>query len=411
MTKSILSAFQKKIIVLIAIITIINFVDRSAISFVYEPLAKEFGMTNTDFGWIAAAFGIGYAFATFLGGMIVDRFGTLGTWAISAILWSIATMMLSLGQGLWSFLALRVFLGLAEGVHFPALVRTVVDWIPGPWRARATALSLFGIPFSAILGGPLVTSLMAAFNWRVMFVALGGFGIIWAVLWMVHFRHHKQLFFASVIPQSRKAKTPWKAILCNHTFISSCIIYFAFGYTVFFALMWLPGYLGQVHNVSLKMTGILVVPPWTCGACFMMLGGWLADYLWKKTGSLRISRSYLMGTGMLLSGFCFIPIVFSQGLTWDLTWMSIGLGLACVLHPPIYTLNADLFGPFAGIAQGITSSCFALAGVLAPSLTGWLTDQTGSFKIAFVFVTALSFGTSLLVLLAQKPDREVRMVA
>jgi len=245
-----------------------------------------------------------------------------------------------------------------------------------------------------------------------MFTVLGSVGIFWGLLWMFHFRKHPKYFFACASDKEDKPvkkKTPWKAILLNKTFIASCLIYFAFGYTVFFGLMWLPGYLSQVHGVSLKATGVLVLPPWISAAAFMIGGGWMADALWKKTESLRISRSYLIGGGLLFSGLCFIPIIFSQGLVWDLVWMSLGLGSAFILHPPIYTLNADLFGPYAGVAQGTTSSFLALAGILSPGITGWLADLTGSFHSGFFLVVGLSLSTSLMILFFQKPDREVRM--
>ena len=410
MTKSILSSFHKKIIALIAVITVINFIDRSAISFVIQPLEREFGISNAEFGVIAAAFGIGYILTTLFGGVVVDKFGTVGTWAISAVLWSAATMMLSLGKGYWSFFWLRIFLGVAEGLHFPALVRTVIDWIPAPWRARATALGLFGIPFASIIGAPLITTLINVFNWQIMFVALGFFGIIWAALWLILFRNHPKALFASISsPTATKRAIPWKKIVFNHSFILSCIIYFAFGYTVFFALMWLPGYLGQMHGVTIKAMGYLLLPPWIVSAAFMITGGWLSDYLWKKTGSLRIARSYLIGFGLLVSGLCFIAVVFSQGLAWDLFWISLGLGTAFVLHPPIYTLNADLFGPYAGVAQGITSASFALAGILSPSITGKLTELTGNFQTVFFIIIGLSLSTALMILLFQRPDKEKRL--
>lgn len=412
MTDSKLSAFQKWIIVLIAIITVINFIDRSAISFVHQHLEAEFGITKVDFGMIASAFGIGYIFTTLFGGVVVDRFGTIGTWAISAVLWSVATMLLSTGTSYRSFFWIRVFLGLAEGIHFPALVRTVTDWVPERWRARATALSLFGIPFASILGAPLITFLITKFSWKVMFIVLGATGVVWAFLWLALFRKHPYALFATVSKTGKVSsmkETPWKTMLLNPTFFSSCVIYFAYGYTVFFALMWAPSYLMNTHGITVQQTGLCLVPPWIFAAIFMITGGWLSDYLWKKTNSLRIARSYLMGFGLLLSGVCFIPIIFSQGLVWDVLWLSLGLGFASLLHPPIYTLNADLFGRFAGVAQGITSAYFAIAGILSPGLTGWLTQLTGNFNVAIILVVFLSVSTSTIVLLFQKPDREARL--
>ena len=412
MTNTKLSMFQKWIIALIAVITVINFIDRSAISFVLQPLEAEFGISKVDFGIIAAAFGMGYLITTFFGGVVVDRLGTVGTWAISAVLWSIATMLLALGSGFRSFFWIRVFLGIAEGIHFPALVRTVTDWIPSRWRARATALGLFGIPFASILGSPLITFLITFWNWKMMFVILGATGIVWAVLWLFLFRKHPQVLFApaSVTAKTMSSrKTPWKEILLNPTFFASCVIYFAYGYTVFFALMWAPSYFVKVHSVTIQQTGLFLVPPWIVAATFMIAGGWLSDYLWKKTNSLRIARSYLIGSGLMLSGLCFIPMIFSQGLVWDLVWLSLGLGFAFILHPPIYTLNADLFGPFAGVAQGITSAYFALAGIFSPGLTGWFTQMTGNFQAAILLVVLLSLATSTMILLFQRPDRSPRL--
>lgn len=412
MTDSKLSKFQKWIIALIGVITIINFVDRSAISFVIQDLELEFGLTKLQFGAIAAAFGIGYTISTFLGGILVDRFGTIGTWALSAFLWSVATMLLATGKDYASFFALRVFLGVAEGLHFPALVRTVTDWIPSRWHARATALGLFGIPMASIIGAPFVTFLISQLSWRSMFVILGFAGVIWAVFWMVLFKDHRKSFFSAVSVKKggfSLKNTPWKAIFLNQTFTTSCIIYFAYGYTMFFVLMWAPGYLTQVHNLSIQMTGLVLVPPWIAAAFFMLAGGWLSDYLWKRTNSLRLARSSLIGSGLLISSLCLIPLMFSQGLFWDIFWLSLSLGFAASLHPPIYTLNADLFGPFAGMAQGVLSCYFALSGIASPTITGWVVQTTGNFQLAILLVAGLSFTTSVMILLFQKPDKEPRL--
>jgi MFS family permease len=405
-------SFQWKIVLLIMIITVINFIDRSSISFAIGPLEKSFGIKNTQFGLIASAFSLGYVVMTFCGGILVDRFGTIGIWAMSAILWSIATMLLATAQTFSQFFWLRIFLGLAEGVHFPALLRTIADWLPPQWRARALSIGLFGLPFASIIGAPLTTYLIDSFNWQVMFVILGSLGIIWAFMWRRLFRDHRKNFYKPLSPFSAapltasapKPKIPWKSILSNPAFQASCWLYFAFGYSVSFFLMWLPGYFAQTHGASIRSMGYLVLPPWICSAGFMLLGGWLSDYLWKRTGSLRISRSYLMGMSMIISGLCFLPIPFSNSLTLDLIWMSLGLGLAFILMAPLYALNADMFPAFSGVVQGISSSYFAVAGILSPSITGWITQYTGNFHAAFYLVTGLSVSTSLIVLFFQRPD-------
>jgi len=409
MKTSLRLSFHWKIVLLIMIITVINFIDRSSISFAIEPIEKGFGITNAQFGVIASAFSLGYVVMTFFGGILVDRFGTIGIWALSAILWSIATMLLATAQSFWQFFWIRVFLGIAEGVHFPALLRTIADWLPSQWRARAISIGLFGLPFASVVGAPLSTYLIDTFNWQTMFIILGSLGVIWAFMWRRLFREHRSDFYKPVSPNSpsaptTKRKIPWKSILSNPAFQASCWLYFAFGYSVSFFLMWLPGYLTQTHGASIRSTGFLVLPPWICSAGFMLLGGWLSDYLWKRTNSLRISRSYLMGVSMVVSGLCFLPIPFSHSLVFDLIWMSLGLGIAFILMAPLYALNADMFPGFSGVVQGISSSYFAVAGILSPSITGWVTQSTGNFHAAFYLVTGLSVTTSLIVLFFQRPD-------
>jgi len=409
-----LSSFQWKIIVFLVIITMINYIDRSSLSFAIKPIQGDFGLNNSDFGLISSAFSIGYVFTTFFGGILVDRYGTIGVWAISAVLWSIAMMLLGAATGFWSFFILRFALGLTEGIHFPAFLRTLSDWLPQQWRARASGFGLFGVPLASIVGAPLTTFLIYAFNWQLMFVILGSLGVIWAVFWLFFFRHHPHVRFRSVHSSSlyftgEKKKMPWKHLLTNRTYLLSCLVYFAFGYTIFFILMWLPGYFAQTYGSSTLSLGFLVLPPWICSACLLLFGGWLSDRLMKKTKSLRISRTYVIALSLLLSGLSFLPIIVSTTLAVDIFWMSLGLGIAYILNAPMYAFLADLYGPYSGTAQGVLSSFLALGGIISPSLTGWLTMVTGNFRIAFFFLAALSIIASLAMLFFQYPDKEKTM--
>ncbi len=108
---------------LIFFITLINFIDRSAISFVIAPLKQEFHLTDAQFGWILSAFGVGYVLLTFIGGWLVDLYGTRYIWPIAAIAWSLCVSLLGIANSFVAFLVIRFLLGVAEGPHFPAMTR------------------------------------------------------------------------------------------------------------------------------------------------------------------------------------------------------------------------------------------------------------------------------------------------
>ncbi len=177
---------------LVFFITLVNFIDRSAISFVIEPLKQEFHFSDTQFGMILSAFAVGYVLLTAFGGWLVDIYGSRIVWALAAITWSLCVGLLGLASGFWSFIGLRFLLGVTEGPHFPAMTRTVSDWLPSSERARALSLGLVAIPLSAVVGAPITSYLVVDLGWRMMFAIISGAGILWAFVWFWLFRYTPQ---------------------------------------------------------------------------------------------------------------------------------------------------------------------------------------------------------------------------
>src|SRR3989338_3630858 len=173
---------------LIFFITLVNFIDRSAISFVIDPLKQEFHFTDTEFGMILSAFGVGYILLTFLGGWLVDHLGPRLIWPLAAIGWSFCVGLLGFAVGFWSFIGLRFFLGLTEGPHFPAMTRSISNWLAPKERARALSIGLVAIPLSSVVGAPITSYLVADFGWRAMFFIISSAGIVWAFAWYWLFR-------------------------------------------------------------------------------------------------------------------------------------------------------------------------------------------------------------------------------
>ena len=142
---------------LIFFITLVNFIDRSAISFVIEPLKKEFHFSDTQFGMILSAFGVGYILLTAVGGYLVDKWGVRVMWPVAAVAWSVCVGCLGLAAGFWSFIALRFLLGVSEGPHFPAMTLSISRWLSPRERARALSLGLVAIPLSSVVGAPITS--------------------------------------------------------------------------------------------------------------------------------------------------------------------------------------------------------------------------------------------------------------
>lgn len=404
---------------LIFFITLVNFIDRSAISFVINPLKEEFHFTDTQFGMILSAFGVGYILLTVLGGWLVDHFGARIVWPLAAVGWSICVGLLGIASGFWGFIGLRFLLGVTEGPHFPAMTRSISNWLSPMERARALSIGLVAIPLSSVVGSPITSYLVADFGWRAMFFIISSVGIIWAVVWYIFFRDkpeeskyvneaEKKLIARPSLNQAEHKKkfVDWRFILTHPALIANNIAYFAFGYMLFFATLWLPGYFLSQHGLNLKSVGWYLTIPWLVGAIFLKAGGILSDYLYRKTGSGRLSRSHLIWISQLLAAVFFVLLSFTNTLGLSLLFLSLALGFGLMPQPAFFSVNIDVAKERAGSAQGITSSCLSVAGVIAPILTGWLIDLTGNYQGAFLLLAGMTGIAVITVIFFHHPDKE-----
>jgi ACS family hexuronate transporter-like MFS transporter len=406
---------------------IITYLDRTALSYAITPLELTFGLSNADFGVIAAAFGIGYMVMTVGGGVLVDRYGSRKMWSLSAVLWSSACALLGLASGFWWLFAFRLILGLAEGPSFPAFSRVTADWLPVSERARAIAIGLAAVPFASVIGAPLSSHLVAWLGWRLMFFILGALGILWAVAWVIIFRdrpqqskhvcsqelNHIQIELDPIElnrPVVQPQKTTWRFMLFNKALLVNNYAFFSFGYLLFFAITWLPGYLEQSYHVKVKAVGWFLVLPWLLASVLLVAGGFLSDWLWHKKRSIRIARSHIIWVCQLISALCFIPVVFTHSLTVALLGISFGVGIGMMPNAAFYAINADLARDRVATSLGIMDCAFALAGILAPLITGFLSTLTGNFTAAFSLLIVLSLTSALAIILFQHPD-EVKNTA
>ncbi len=421
--------FRWVVIALGFAITLICYLDRSAISYAITPIKAEFGFNDQDFGFIAGAFGIGYMVMTVGGGILVDRWGARKTWASAAILWSGCTALMGLASSFWILFLFRTLLGVAEGPHFPSLTRVVADWLPNSERGRATAIVLSGVPVSAVIGAPLLSNMVASLGWKAMFAVLGCLGIAWAIVWYLVFKDYpesckrvsdEELKFiregrTSDREKTEKTlrhedlaagKTTWRFMLLNPSLMSNNFAFFSFGYLLFFAQTWLPGYLEQTYGLHIKQAGLFLIAPWLTAAILLPAAGWLSDYLLQKTGSRRISRSHMIWMCQLASAICFIPVMFTHSLEVAITMISLGMGLGLMPNAAFYALNCDLAKDRAGTSLGIMDCFFALAGILAPSLTGIIANATHNFTAAFGLLIFFTLASVIGVIVFQRPDAE-----
>ena len=81
--------FRWVILTGIVIITVINYVDRGAISYAAEGIMGEYWLDPAEWGNVLGFFGYGYMFGALIGGFLADKKGPKWMWTVATLSWSV----------------------------------------------------------------------------------------------------------------------------------------------------------------------------------------------------------------------------------------------------------------------------------------------------------------------------------
>lgn len=407
---------------LIVSLIVINYIDRSAVSYAVEPLTEAFGISKSQYGLISSAFSIGYMVFAFLAGPLVDRYGARRVLLVGVALWSLVTALTPVAGSFAGLFLARIVLGAGEGPGFPAATRTVSRWLPQ--KERGTALAMVGgvaVAGSLLIGGPVVTQLIAGFGWRGMFWFLAALGVLWfAVAWALlkntpeehpKVSQAERAYIAAGQREeertSSKGRIEWRPVLANRNLWIIAIGYFAWGFIFWGFMYWLPDYLSTEYDLSITDVGLFTIAPWAAGIVGALVGGVITDRVFQRTGSPR-TRLTIMGVALLLSGAALIPIFTAPSLTVSVVFISLGVGIGFVTGGIWWVAAIDAAPSQPGLAAGFADAAFALSGIVAPSAMGFIVSTTDSFSSGFVLMTGLAVvGALAMLVLPRRTPAEV----
>jgi MFS transporter, ACS family, D-galactonate transporter len=165
------------ILAMVALGTMINYLDRTVLGIAAPFLTRDLGLTAAQMGLVFSAFSWSYALLQIPGGIFLDRFGTRVTYCIAVVFWSLFTALMAAVRSLNGLLITRIGVGIFEAPCFPANSRILATWFPQSERARANAIYSVG-QYAALgfLSVPLFW-FTQRFGWRGLFVTVGAFGV------------------------------------------------------------------------------------------------------------------------------------------------------------------------------------------------------------------------------------------
>lgn len=388
---------------LLFLFNVVCYLDRINMSVAGKPVAQEFGLSPIALGYLFSSFLWAYVVMMLPSGHLVDRLGAHRMAAIGATVWSIAQMLSGTAVGFVSMLLTRLGLGVGEAPTFPVSYRAVRDW--GPYTERGIAVGCIqaGTLLGPALSAPLVAWLIATTSWRVSFFVTGVVGLLWVVIWSVLVSTPEK---TSWIPEPERQKilaerhagevlpeggVGYRGLLRSPSMWGLAISQGTAVYSVYLYLSWLPNYLQTARGLSMVNSGLFTAVPFFVGALIIIATNWIGDRMLTPQTMREGARRNVVVTCLLLGGLgLLIPFVDSLALVVILTIFPISFGNTATatnaaLCNDLLRSRADAGRAFAFMVLGGN-----IFGLLAPIVTGYIVQITGSFSSAFVLAGALS---------------------
>jgi MFS family permease len=392
----------------------IAYVDRVNMSVAGKPIALELGLSPVALGYLFSSFLWAYVLMMLPGGRLIDRWGAHVVANVATAVWSIAQMATGASVGVVTMLLTRLGLGIGEAPFAPIVYRSVRTWAPYTERGTATAVIGAGGSLGPAVGAPLVAWLIQVLSWRWSFVITGAIGFIWVVVWIATVSTPEKTKWlpeperqrilaereAGIEPPDHDGLGYLALLRCPAMwglFVSQgCLVY-----SLYLYLSWLPNYLQTARHLSVVASGLYTSVPFFIATAVNVIANWAGDWLLSVDAVRTGLRRYLVALCLFLTA-AGILIPYVESLAAVIALISITVSFANTGPAANATLTSDLLrSPSdAGRAFAFLVLGGNLFGMLAPIVTGYLVEASGSFSSAFIAggVLALTGAVVTLVL-------------
>lgn len=381
----------------------ISFFDRVNIGMALPHIVAELRLTPVEAGWLGGAFAWGYVATQFTAGWLALRFGSRRVIGLSLFLFGACAMATGLTRNLTELIAVRFFLGLAEGPIQAATAMFLAQWFMKRERGRAFGIWNLSLGAGAFLAGPISGWILAHHDWRMMMVIEGAPAWLFCILWF--YRIPKNIQSARWLSQEerdviqadlaseqahyvKEKSDPWWTILRIPALWLMLIGYslhsmLAYGFT-----LWLPTALKGYGTLSEFMVGFISGLPFL----MTMAGIW---YITRRSDKFNQERRLHAAIPTVLCGIALAAAAFvPASLYWlqIMLFMFVGLTMK-MLVPLVYVRLTEILPTKKAVpAVAFVGGCSNFIGQFGgPLVAGYLkhlaggTDMTLAWAVLGLF--------------------------
>ncbi|MDB2596015.1 MFS transporter [Pseudomonadales bacterium] len=392
------------IISLIAVATVVNYIDRNALAVMWPSISAELGLDKNDYALVISFFMVGYAIGQSLFGKIFDMIGIRLGFVLAIVVWSVSIILHAAARSVTGFGLARFGLGIGEAGNWPGATKSNAEWFPIHERALAQGIFNSGAALGGVVSAPIIALLYIQFGWQGTFIAVGVLGFVWLIPWWIIAKSgpdshpwltadEKEYILSGQKVDAdgdddQVAAPSWMEMLRYRQSWSVIGSRFFLDPVWWLFVSWLPIYLVDQFGFDIKQIGLFAWVPYAGAAIGAVFGGWLAGRLLLRGWSVNKTRKFTITLG----GAIMLPSLLATAVAADplvavllIAVILFGFQLAI---GNIQTLPSDFFdGKSVGSLAGVGGTA-AVVGVL---ITTWIVPAitTTSYVPFFVLGAAL----------------------
>jgi sugar phosphate permease len=411
------------VLLLISLMYMITYMDRSNISIAAPAIATEFGFNKTEIALVFSAFAWAYAAGQVPGGWLADFFGPKRVLLVIVPFWSLMTAATAWASGATSLFVVRFAFGLGEAGAFPTASRAMQLWFPKSERGFVQGMTHCFSRLAIAITPLVAVVIMKAWGWRWIFYIFALLGIAWSLVFFYFYRnrpedearvnaaelaHIRDTQNSEISPVATRLRSdvPWRAIFTSSNMWFIAAAYGCFFYGAYFYVSWFPTYLLEFRHLSLNSVGYLASLPLISAMLGDLTGGLLTDHVLRKTGNLRLARRVVAAPGLLLAALLLIPAGTTDGaITAVLCLTASNFFLELVLGPA-WAVPMDVGGTSSGTVTAVMNMVGAIGASISPLVFGLLVER-GSWVAPFYVTAGVLAAGSLIWIFLIDPEKSV----
>lgn len=406
-----IKGFRWWIIGLIFIATVINYIDRSALSIMWGgenidgSIAQSLGLTKLHYGLISNVFMVAYALGQLFSGKLFDKVGTRIGYVLSIGIWGLSSFLHSMARGVLSISIFRTMLGISEAGNWPGAVKSNAEWFPIKERAIAQGLFNAGASIGSVIAPLIIGTLFVAFGWRVTFMVVGSFGLLWIIPWLIINKkgpkehpwvtdEERKYILDGQSAADRNATEDTKGLslkqILSHKEAWAIVVGRFFMEPIWWVFVtWMPIYLFDTYGFNVKEVAMFLWVPYVGAAIGSIAGGYFSGRIIAKTGSIDKGRktTILIGGIIMLLGLIATVMFGTTPIRFVMIVFMVLFGFQFAIGN-VQTLPSDLF---SGKSVGSLAGLGGMIGVFSVIIMNFLIPKIAEFSYTPVFVIIAVF--------------------